>query len=308
MTERAPTPKISPRALIDRSVKALFRQVPGAFFRLAHVEVEPDAIRFEDVALNLPETRADHVLLIGAEDDPSRRGYHLEYQLEPDRSQLSSWFFKTAALTRQLDRPVILEVVYLTRGRYRRFPTAYVAGSGLLRNEFRFPTIRLWEHADRIRGGELAELAPLLVLCEDNPTDQTLIEERRLILALDTTPRVRSELLAVAFTVGLRSFGREVLETLFREELEMLKEASIIQEWIEEGEARGEARCEARGREEAARRMLLISLEKQFGALPNAVIARVNGEDEAWCQNAFAAALSANSLDEWLLRTRDQRA
>src|SRR5256885_2179842 len=65
-----------------------------------------------------------------------------------------------------------------------------------LKNEFSFPTIRLWEHADQIRGGTLPELAPLLALCEDRPTEQTMREEREIILRLDTTPEVRAELLA----------------------------------------------------------------------------------------------------------------
>jgi hypothetical protein len=82
----------------------------------------------------------------------------------------------------------------------------------------------------------------------------------------------------------------------------MLKEASIIQEWIQEGEARGEAR----GREAAAREMLLVVLQQRFGTLPDAVVARVNQETEEWCRNAFSQALAAGSLDDWLLRTRDQ--
>ena len=86
----------------------------------------------------------------------------------------------------------------------------------------------------------------------------------------------------------------------------MLKEASIIQEWIQEGEARGEARGEAQGRDSAAREMLLGALEQRFGPLPDAVVARVNEKSADWCRNALSEALAAGSLDDWLLRTRDQ--
>src|SRR5712692_1367740 len=98
--------------LIDRSLKALARRAAPAFFRLIGEPVEPSAIRWEDVSINLPEHRADQVLLVGQEDDPERWGLHLEFQLEPDRRVLPGWFLKNAALTAQLDRPVILTVVY----------------------------------------------------------------------------------------------------------------------------------------------------------------------------------------------------
>lgn len=39
-----------------------------------------------------------------------------------------------------------------------------------------FTAIRLWEHADRIRSGELIELAPLLLLGEESPTEQSVRE------------------------------------------------------------------------------------------------------------------------------------
>ena len=76
-------PGLLPPGIIDRSVKALFREVPEAFFRLAGVEVDPGAVRFEDITLHLPELRADHVLLVGGEEDSSRYAIHLEYQLQP---------------------------------------------------------------------------------------------------------------------------------------------------------------------------------------------------------------------------------
>ena len=60
-------------SLIDRSLKALARRAAPAFFRLAGVSVEPSAIRWEDVTVNLPEFRADQVLLVERTDEPDRR-------------------------------------------------------------------------------------------------------------------------------------------------------------------------------------------------------------------------------------------
>jgi hypothetical protein len=108
-----PQPQESLPATIDRSVKALVRQVPDVFLRLAGYPVDPGRLRFEDIALNLPELRADHVLIVDAEDDPIRKALHLEYQLEPDASSIPTWMLKKDALTRQLGLPVILVVVYL---------------------------------------------------------------------------------------------------------------------------------------------------------------------------------------------------
>lgn len=283
-------PILPPHALIDRSVKALIRRVPGAFFRLAGVDIDPGAVRFEDVALNLPEFRADHVLVVGAEDNSSRWAIHLEYQLEPDTSVMPGWLLKQAALTIRLGAPVPLVVVYLTRGSYSTFPDTYSIEAGGIRNVFLFHTIRLWEHAARIRSGDLTELAPLLVLCEDKPTERTLREERRLILGLDVAADVRAELLAVALTVGLRYFGRDLLLRLFREELDMLKGANIIEEWMVEREALGEAK--------QARSMLLRLLRARFGDLPEAVVQRVETEDPEWCEETAERTLTAKSLDE----------
>jgi predicted transposase YdaD len=294
-------------AEIDRSLKALIRAVPPAFCRLAGAEVEPGRIRMVEASVNLPEFRADQVLLI---QDDTPWAIHVEYQLQPDRRVLRGWFLKNAALSAQLDLPVLLTVVYLARGKRRTFHDAYVAEAGGMRNEFRFQTVRLWEQAARIRGGDLRELAPLLVLCEDNPEAETLEEELRLIRSLDVPVAVRSELVAVAFTVGARFFSRDFLFDLFRAEVPMLKEASIIQEWINEGKAEGRAEGRAEGKVEgkvegraegelaAARRFLLRQLRARFGELPPGVVARVESADRAWCDEAGVRLLTAEALGD----------
>jgi hypothetical protein len=82
------------------------------------------------------------------------------------------------------------------------------ATAGGWRNHYRFHAIRLWEQADRIGAGDLQELAPLLVLCQDNPELETVYQERELILGLDAPRDVRADLLAVALTVACRFFPR----------------------------------------------------------------------------------------------------
>lgn len=235
-----------PITLFDRSLKVRIRHAAPTLFRLAGVTADPLVIQPTDTAINISEFRADQVFLVRDAEDPLRWAIHIEYQMEPDARVLEDWFFKNAALTVQLQRKVILLVVYLTRGRRASFPDTYTVQGDGLTNSFRFETIRLWEHADRIRSGELVELAPLLVLCENRPTEATLRKERELILRVPV-PELRRELLAVALTVATRYFSRDLLLAHFREELDMLKEASIIQEWIDEGEARGEERGRTAG-------------------------------------------------------------
>jgi predicted transposase YdaD len=265
------------------------RQVPQAFVRL--LGIEPDReVRSCDVSVNVPEHRADQVLLIAGEGDADRWALHIEFQLQPDERVLPGWFLKNAALTVQLGLPVILAAVYLTQGRRRRFPSMYRASAGPLANEFRFHAVRLWEHGDRIRSGELAELAPLLVLCEDRPTEETLREERALIRAVQATPSVRADLLSVALTVGARFFARELLLQVFREELPMFKEAWFVQDWIKEGELSGRAA--------AARESLLRLLQARFGELPPSVVAQVEQADPEWCQDVMVRLLTTDSLEE----------
>src|SRR5580700_1750434 len=92
--------------LIDRSVKALFRECPTAVMRLAGIEVADKALRVEDPNLNLPELRADHVFVIDEEEeDTSASALYLEYQLEPDADLLTSWAAKWGGLLRQLRMP-----------------------------------------------------------------------------------------------------------------------------------------------------------------------------------------------------------
>lgn len=50
-------------------------------------------------------------------------------------------------------------------------------------NGHRFETVRLWELADRIRKGELPELAPFLILWKHEDALGTLREEREVIQA-----------------------------------------------------------------------------------------------------------------------------
>jgi predicted transposase YdaD len=114
-----------------------------------------------------------------------------------------------------------------------------------------------------------------------------------LILSLEVDRPVRADLLAVAITVGTRFFARDLLQAISREEMIMLKEASFITEWIEEGAARGKAE----GQLEEARRFLLRQLGARFGELPAPVVARVEGAELAECEEWGLRLLEATTLE-----------
>jgi hypothetical protein len=255
---------------IDRSVKALCRRVPWALLQLLSVDPTVE-LAWEDVSINLPERRADQVLILGSPADPNRWAIQFEYQLEPDSRLLPSWRLKNAALCEQLGMDVLLVVIYLSPGDYRTFPSEYVQQRGNLRNRFEFSVFKLWDHAERIRSGELGVLAPLLVLCEDAPVQETVLEEQSLIRAAVVDEDVRADLFSLAISVATRYLTRDFVFNLFREDMEVLKEAGIVEEWIAEGELR------------RARDMALRALRSRFEDLPDSAVSEIKDADLALC-------------------------
>lgn len=272
--------------------------------------MDPVRVRFENVALNLPERQADDLLLIETPNPRDRWALLLEHQTRPEPKKLKDWLFKANAAGQVLGCPVILAVVYLERGRYATFPDRYEIQRGGLRNSHEFETVRLWDHADRIANGDLPELAPLLLLASPEKTVAVLQQERRLILDLPIGPEQRRDFLAVATMVGTRYFDTGTLARIFREEMSMLKEAGFIQEWIieglEKGHAQGLAEGRAKGREEgreegeatASRRALVEVLETRFGPLRSDIQVRIEALNAKQCLRLLSRALRADSLSE----------
>lgn len=288
--------------LIDRSVKILVRDHPDAMSRLLSLNIPPEHIRTDDVSVNVPEFRSDKLFVIEGAGHPPKWGLQGEFQLEPDKRAVQGWFLKNAALNSQRDYPVLLVVIYLTRGKHRTFPSSYTLTAGNIKNVYRFHVIRLWEHIDRIRNGDLGALAPLLVLCEDHPTEATLHEARRIIRRLDVDEKMRTELFALSVMVARRHFAEEALYTIFREELPMIKELSFVQEWIEESKAEGIAEGMDEGRNEGrnleARQFTLRLLRERFGMVPESLVSRIEKADASWCEELAVRSLKSDALSE----------
>jgi predicted transposase YdaD len=274
--------------LFDLSLKLLLRRHPEVVFRLVKVQPEPGSIRSAPTGVIVKELSADDVFIYDTPNGPE--ALYVEYQLEPDRKQVRRWLQKAFALEEELGMPVVLLVIYLRRGDRATFPRDFTVGKGPLRNHYEFEVIRLWEQAERIRGGELPELVPLLPLTEDRPGDRAVRESREIIQNLPLPADVRSELLGVSYLIGLKYLLSNALNAIFREELPMLKEAGIIGEWIEESLQKG--------REEQARGSVLRFIQKRFGAVPEELRQRISTADAEWCEALIFNAAEVESLSE----------
>lgn len=293
-----PPPERDATNPVDVAIKQLFRRYPRTILRLAGVPSLPASLRWEDAAIVLAETRADQVLIV--EQQEGGGALYLEYQLQPDSRVLPDWFLKCAGLTAQLKMPVSLLVVYLSRAGRNTFPDRYDVKVSGVPTGFYFTAVHLWEHREQIESGELIELAPLLLLCDDAPILETVRQEWRLIDRSSEPRAARRELFGLATRIAERSFPKAVLAALLREELPHMQETSLIDDWIAEGEAKGEARGraegEASGRAEAARRFALHLVERKFGAVPTALRMRIASADVAWCERLLDAVVAADNL------------
>ncbi len=293
-------------SLFDRALKVLARNHADAFLRLAFPHRPVRLLgTVENVEIDLPAQRVDFVHQI--EDEGTEKLLHLEFQTRHEPDLPRRLFVYSGALTRRFDQEVLTLVLYLER-RHRVPPGVYETRlGGEVVNRFRYPTVGLWEHEERIRSGELRALAPLLVVVAEERDEGVLAEERRLILE-ERDERRRAELLAAAVTVASRYFERDFLWDFFREEVEMMREASFIEEWIEEGIRKGEERGIQRGLQKGllqARRedimdLLLIRLDLSYRQIKTLEDHLKRIEDPEALREAVGMAAQAESLEAFL--------
>ncbi|MCI0697667.1 hypothetical protein L0337_37420 [candidate division KSB1 bacterium] len=187
---------------IDRAVKVLLREHPETFLDLFFGRDRNVVFQgVEDPQVNIPERRADKVWLIA--DQGENAALHIEAMLEPDKRELANFKTKNALLEETLKRPVVTIIVYLEKGRYETFPYIYETQAGLFKNTLIFARILIWEHKERISNGELKELAPFLLLCEDELSD-ALIERVKKLIYQVSDERERRNLFSVAYMVAYR--------------------------------------------------------------------------------------------------------
>jgi predicted transposase YdaD len=304
--------------IFDRVFKVLARDYAASFLRLALPDVSLRLVGLlENVELTLPDRRVDFLHRV-EDDEGAQYLFHIEFQTYHEADLPRRLFVYSAMLTEQFDLPVVTVALYLSR---RQSPTPEwyrVQVGDLVTNQFTYLTLPLWEYEADIRAGRRPELAPLLITMAGEPTAEVLALERTLILQ-EPDARKRADLLACAVSIGARYFERDFLWRFFREEVEMMREATFIDDWIEEGVQRGVERGMEKGLEKGLRQGLQQGLQHglqqgarlarletlvqilthRFGSLPSRVRARLSDLDAVQLERLIDAALDADSLSDF---------
>ncbi len=287
--------------LFDRTLKVIARNHADLFLRLAFPDLPVRLVgTLENVEVSLPTRPVDFVHRV--EHEGGEYILHIEFQLAHEAGFPRRLCVYHGMLSAQFDVPVLTMVVYL---RPRRVPPPedYVTrlGSRVV-NRFSYPVIELSDYVDDICSGRYRELAPLLVVLVPDPDSETLQLARSLILA-EPDERKRGELLSLAVTVAARYFDKEFLWRFFREEVELMREASFVADWIEEAMEQGAQQGHERGLREGLREGLLkgieLALELKFGKEGTQLLPTIYTiEDVAVLQAIHAGIRTADTPDD----------
>lgn len=167
--------------------------------------------------------------------------------------------------------PIISVPIYL-KPRKKAIPKTYqVEVGGYLFHEFSYKAILLWEHADDIRSGKLYPLAPLLLLFDKEPSRETLVQQRDIIIKHEANPARRRTLFVTTILTALaqKMFDSDFLWSFFKEQEMQLADDPVLNRWFNErygdklakavaeaeakAEAEAEAKAEAKAREAEAK-------------------------------------------------------
>jgi predicted transposase YdaD len=288
--------------IFDRVFKVLARDYAASFLRLALPDVSLRLVGLlENVELTLPDRRVDFLHRV-EDDEGAQYLFHIEFQTYHEADLPRRLFVYSAMLTEQFDLPVVTVALYLSR---RQSPTPEwyrVQVGDLVTNQFTYLTLPLWEYEADIRAGRRPELAPLLITMAGEPTAEVLALERTLILQ-EPDARKRADLLACAVSIGARYFERDFLWRFFREEVEMMREATFIDDWIEEGVQRGVEQGLRQGLQQGVRlarhETLVQILAHRFGSLPSGMRAQLSDLDAVQLERLIDAALDAERLSDF---------
>lgn len=258
---------------LDRAVKVVCALHPNCFLDLFFGRERNVILKgVEDAQIQIPEHRADKVWRV---HDGVREGcITLEAIAVPDRRDWRRINLKNAAMQVIFNLPVITVLVYLVRGQYATFPDSYEDELGGLTNAHRFARILLWEHEERIRSGELKELAPFLLLFYDAPDPGILATVNQLIETV-ADPEQRLELKSLGALIAVRHFSEEIIKQYLKLEFPMIRETTIFKEWLDQRYNEGLVDGEVKGEISGKQRLLQKQLEKKFGPLSSELKARL---------------------------------
>jgi predicted transposase YdaD len=285
--------------IYDRSLKVLAKQYPKVFIKLALGSIENLIIEtIENPEINLPERRLDFVY--GLQDEEHEYILHLDFQMRHEMDLPERMHIYNALLTASNKKPVISKVIYLERREYKNLPQEYVVSyQGRKENVFTYQAIKLWDYIEEIIAGELKELAPLLVLLTKEKNEEVLARSKELIFE-SGDEKWRAEALSLAVTVAGRYFPKDFLLKFFKEEMKMLREASIVQDWINEGIEKGIEKGKKSGKLEVLQEDILDILEERFGIIKKGISRKLELiDDPAVLKSLHKKSIKVASLDEF---------
>lgn len=273
---------------LDHAIKKICHWHPNCILDLFYGSGRTVELKgVEDAQIQIPEHRTDKIWRV--REDEKEGALLLEAITEPDQRDFDKIELKNVATRINLKIPVVTVLVYLQRGRYATFPEGYEDEIGGLTTKHVFSRILLWEHADRIRSGELKELAPFLALFEDEPGIEVLETENRLIDGVADSEQ-RIELKAVAAIVAARKFSEELIKQYLNLEVNMIRETTIFSEWL------------TQSRTEGKNTLLLKQLEKKFGRLSSELKSAVEKLDAEQLDDLAMDILDLNDIDDLRIR------
>jgi len=292
---------------LDHAVKVVCAWHPNCLLDLFYGRERKVILKgVEDAQIQISEHRADKVWRIW---DGAREGcVALEAIAVPDRRDLRRINLKNAALQITLDLPVITILVYLKRGNYATFSDGYDDELGGLINSHRFVCILLWEHAERIRSGELRELAPFLLLFHDDPDPGVMGEVNDLVEGV-ADPQQRLELKSISAIIAERYFSEDLIGKYFKLEPLMIRETSIFKEIFDqrynEGRVEGLVEGRVEGEISGMQRLLQKLLEKKFGPLSSELRVRLLELNNEALDSLATTLLELTTVDDlraWLVK------
>jgi hypothetical protein len=277
----------------------LAREAPAGFFGLAGLPAPSSPIRNEDISVIIPELQADKVMVV---DDPHPYALYPEFQKKPaDDETMQNWALKQLVLTRHLKMPVCLVVYYLHRGDRATFPESFFMGLPSLPSQVLFPTIQVWKKEDEIRQ-KYPELAALLLVTAQEPTEETLREVKQLLDRVENPSQKRDNMYGLAAMLGMHFLKEALVRAVFGPKFEEIKKMGVIDRWLDEkykeGLDQGISQGISQGIDQGARRIVLGLLADKFGQVPASVAERVQHADAAWCQNLNLLIARARTLDD----------
>ncbi|WP_428266628.1 DUF4351 domain-containing protein [Haliangium sp.] len=280
-------PSISHESLVE-----LFRDNPALGTTLLRratdgalpedVSARVTSTQFRD--LQPPEYTADVAYLLETPEAELAGAVVVEVQLERKRKKRASWLKYVATLHAKLDLPATLMVVAINEdvARWCCTPHVYDLAGNHHQPIVIGPDLIPWV-TDIDEAKRLPELAMLSVAAHgrEDGAEQIGLAARAACEGLDTD---RACLYADFIELWLSEAARQAMETLMLQNYQYQSEFALG--YVRQGEAQGR------------KEMLIELLEERFGALPEAVVERVQAAEteqlKAWSKRVLAAA----SLDE----------